>query len=149
MINTTTAGRFTKDLDGAIPQKHTKRLYDDLTRADASLLTQLRTNKNRLNANLALIGAAGCETCECGQVETTRHFLLECPRWEREREQIRRVAQARWQDMSFLLGGWSDTKQAEGKYVDGPRDRWTPNYGVVRAVIDFVKQTGRLSTELS
>jgi ribonuclease HI len=148
MINMTTTGRFTKDLDGAIPQKHTKRLYDNLTRADASILSQLRTNKSRLNASLAPIGAAECETCECGQVETTRHFLLECPRWVREREQIKRVAQARWQDMSFLLGGWSDTKRADGTYVDGPKDRWKPNCDVVRAVIDFAKQTGRLNTGL-
>jgi hypothetical protein len=47
----------------------------------------------------------------------------------------------RWGDISFLLGGWSNTRQ------DGVKTKWQPDYEVVRATIKFAIDTGRLEAE--
>jgi hypothetical protein len=47
-------------------------------------------------------------------------------------------------DLSYLLGGWNDTKNADGEYIDGPREKWRPNRKVVVATIAFAKSTKRL-----
>ena len=41
-------GKFSKKVDAALPGKHTRRLYDDLSREEASVLAQLRTGIARL-----------------------------------------------------------------------------------------------------
>jgi hypothetical protein len=47
----------------------------------------------------------------------------------------------RWGDISFLLGGWTNTRE------DGAKAIWQPNYEVVRATIKFAMETGRLDAE--
>ena len=111
---------------------------------DAAILAQLRTNKCRLNCYLAKINASPTDLCECGQSETVRHFLIECPRWDTERQALKRAANKRWADLSYLLGGWNDTKHPNGTYVDGPREKWKPDRKVVEATIEFAKNTKRL-----
>jgi hypothetical protein len=44
-----------------------------------------------------------------------------------------------------MLGGWSDLRDFSGRLVDGRRDRWKPNWTVIKAVISFVKKTGRIN----
>jgi hypothetical protein len=48
-------GTYARKLDRALPQPHTKSLYDDLKYEDASVLVQLRTGDNWLNAYLARV----------------------------------------------------------------------------------------------
>ena len=72
-------GRFTWELDQALPGKHTKLIYNNLNRRDASLLAQVRTAKCRLNDYLAKIGAVETNMCvQCGKPETVKHYLLQC-----------------------------------------------------------------------
>ena len=133
-------GRYTKQLDRALPGRHTRKLYDNLRRDEAQILAQLRTGKNRLNSALHAIKALDSDQCEwCGSVETVRHFLTECPQWTTQRQQHLQTVTDRWTDVSFLLGAWTNER------VDGPREKWKPSMEAVRATIAFAKATGRLS----
>lgn len=137
------AGKYTKDLDKALPGLHTILLYKGLVREHASILSQLRTSISRLNSYLAKIGASESSTCLCGTAEeTVQHFLFVCPRWKIERSNIlRHITTTRWGDTSFFLGGWS------GQRLDGERGKWSPNLEAVKATIKFAKATTRLSPE--
>ena len=137
------SGKFTKEIDKALPGKHTKALYDHFSREEAAILVQLRTNKCKLNGYLAKINASATDLCECGQSETVSHFLIECPKWETQRQALKQAAGTRWTDVSYLLGGWNDNKKPDGTYVDGARKKWRPNQKVVAATIAFAKNTKR------
>jgi hypothetical protein len=134
-----TRGHYSKELDHALPGKHTRQIYDDLERESAQIVSQLRTGKCRLNGYLASINASVSDICEeCQRAETVRHFLVECSRWSAERQQHLQPATERWSDVSYILGGWFNER------LDGPRDKWKANTTVLRAVIEYVKATGRL-----
>ena len=51
-------GKSIHELDTALPGKHTKALYDSLSKRDARILVQLRTGCARLNQFLARIKAS-------------------------------------------------------------------------------------------
>jgi hypothetical protein len=72
-------GRHSRRVDAALPGKHTRQLYDQLSWKEASVLAQLRTGKARLNGYLFRINAAETDQCECEQArETVDHFLFRC-----------------------------------------------------------------------
>jgi len=119
-------------------------MYDRLSAEEAAILIQLRTFKCKLNGYLATIDAATSDLCECGQPETVRHFLIECPRWDTERQGLKQAGGAKWTDLSFLLGGWNDRTNPGGTYIAGPREKWKHDQKVVAATIAFAKSTGRL-----
>jgi ribonuclease HI len=74
-----TVGKYSKEIDTALPGKHTRTLYDSLNRKEASVLAQLRTGMIHLNGYLHRIGAAESDQCACGQAtETAKHFLFRC-----------------------------------------------------------------------
>jgi hypothetical protein len=50
-------GKHSKRIDTALPGKHTRELYDRLTRKEAGILAQLRTGMERLNGYLRRINA--------------------------------------------------------------------------------------------
>src|SRR5437667_10348199 len=52
LFSKSSIGLFTKQLDKALPGRHTKQLYDRLNRDQASRLCQLRTGRCRLNSYL-------------------------------------------------------------------------------------------------
>ena len=75
-------GKYSKRIDVALPGKHTRQLYDQLSWKEANVLAQLRTGMARLNTYLYRIKATLTEQCECGQArETIDHFLFRCRRW--------------------------------------------------------------------
>lgn len=43
-----------------------------------------------------------------------------------------------------MLGGWSGTKRPDGKYVDGPPEKWRADVRAVKATAAFALATGRL-----
>jgi hypothetical protein len=45
-------GRYSRDIDTALPGRHTRILYDNLKRREASVLAQLRTGMTRLKGYL-------------------------------------------------------------------------------------------------
>lgn len=138
--NSSKSGRFTRLLDKALPGRHVRLLYDSLSRHEAATLSQLRTSKCRLNSYLFRIGAAPNASCACGQEETVHHFLFSCPQWVEARGALRAAVEpARWGDLSYLLGGWTDTT------LDGEKRHWRPNTMAVKASIAFAMATTRLN----
>ena len=74
-------GKFTHQIDKALPGKHTEALYKERSKVEAGVLCQLRSGMCRLNGYLAKIGAAETDMCEYGrELESVDHFLFRCPR---------------------------------------------------------------------
>ncbi|KID81499.1 Endonuclease/exonuclease/phosphatase [Metarhizium guizhouense ARSEF 977] len=103
-------GKYSQRIDIALPGKHTRTIYDDLSGQEARILVQLRTGKCRLNSYLHRINEARVTTeqCRCGQAaETVEHFLFRCKLWKSEREGMVRCNRAKIGNLSFFLGGKS------------------------------------------
>lgn len=77
-------------------------LVGKICRKQSAILTQLRTGHSPLNHHLFRIRCAEspvCSHCPGLVVETVRHFLLQCPRYQQERRKLKRAANL----MTFLL----------------------------------------------
>ena len=132
-------GKYSREMDTALPGKHTRTLYDGLQRREASILAQLRTGMARLNGYLYNIGATPTDQCDCGQArESIRHFLFRCTRWDAYRTQMLTQTDTRRCNLSFYLGGKSASDT----------DEWRPNIDAVRATIRYAIATKRLNAEL-
>ena len=128
-------GKYSKTIDAALPGKHTRQLYDRLSRKEASVLAQLRTGMARLNTYLHRIGASTSDQCECGQTqETVDHFLFRCRRWTAQRTEMLQCTETGRGSISLYLGGKAPTDD----------EKWVPNMDAVRATIQFAIATGRL-----
>ena len=53
-------------------------------------MAQLRTGFIRLNEYLHKIGAVDSNKCQCGEIESISHYLLDCQLFENEREIMRK-----------------------------------------------------------
>jgi hypothetical protein len=62
-------GKLSKRVDIALPGRHTRKLYGQLTPKEASVLAQLRTGIARLNSYLFLIKAVLSDQCACGEAK--------------------------------------------------------------------------------
>jgi hypothetical protein len=141
---------FAKQVDQALPGKHTRLLYDSLIKSEARILVQMRTGKCQLNGYLARIKAVASDQCACGRgPETVKHFLFQCSQWEAKRDKMKRAFPERFGDLAFWIGGWSNQRQANGQYVDGQKSKWKPNLMAVREMLEFVKATRRLNNNNS
>lgn len=138
-------GKFTQSINCALPGKHTKILYDSLSKPQTTLLAQLRTGKSRLNDYLAKVNARESDQCGCGTGrETVRHFLFHCTQWANYRADLINKTAGRWGDLSFFLEGRSHTRNRDGsRALD--EEPWTPDIDIVRATIKFSQLTKRLS----
>ena len=135
---------FHRHIDRAMPRGSIGILYDGLSKRQASILSQLRTGKCRLNSYLARIGAAESDVCECGrEAETVPHYLFRCPQWDEIRRKLQVHAQPRWGDHAYCLGAWNDRRDLVGKLIDGDKARWKPDMKMVKKVLQFVEQTQR------
>jgi exonuclease III len=133
-------GVFTRRLDIALPGKHTRLLYNNFKRTDASILVQLRTGMARLNGYLHRIGVAESDLCACGQArETVEHFLFRCSQWDQCRARLFQQTETKKGSLSFFLGGKSPTDPAF----------WKPNLAAVQATIQYAIATKRLCPEIS
>ena len=116
-------GAFTWKLDGALPQRHTLRLYNSLIAQESAILIQLRTDHNQLQKYLYWRKLAESDQCKCGQnKDSTRHLLLECPKWKAQRQMLRPKVGVRWGDLLYMLGGWNSWKDRRGGSLDGPKE---------------------------
>jgi hypothetical protein len=130
-------GRYSKEMDTALPGKHTRILYDALKRKEASVLAQLRTGMIRLNGYLHPIGATESDQCECGRArESVKHFLFRCTRWDEYRTEMLARTDARRGNLSFYLGGKAPSDPV----------KWTPDLDAVKSAIKFATSTGRLDS---
>ncbi len=128
-------GRYSKRVDAALPGKHTRLLYDWLSRREAGVLAQLRTGMAKLNVYLYCIEAASLAKCACGQArETVDHFIFRCRRWDEYRTEMLQCTNTHRGNLSFYLGGKSPSDSKN----------WSPNMQAVRATIRFAIATGRL-----
>ncbi|KAJ3453787.1 hypothetical protein MRS44_018419 [Fusarium solani] len=126
-------GRHSKRVDAALPGKHTRQLYDQLSWKEASVLAQLRTGIARLNAYLFHIKAVPSDRCDCGQArETVEHFLFRGRKWTAYRTEMLQCTDTQRGNISFYLGGKSPSDD----------QKWTPNLEAVRATIRFALATG-------
>ena len=133
-------GKYSKRIDTALPGKHTKTIYDQLTSREASMLVQLRTGMSRLNDHLYRIKAAPSDRCACGQArETVDHFLFRCTKWVTQRKCMQDCSTTRMGNLSFFLGGKASSD----------KQNWTPDMRAVRATITFAISTGRLLANYS
>ena len=115
-------GKYSREMDTALPGKHTRALYDAFNRRELNVIAQLRTGMARLNGYLHRIGAVESDQCECGQArETVKHFLFRCMRWDSHRTQMLAQTETRRGNLSFYLGG---------KAPSDP-EKWTPNMDAV------------------
>ena len=131
-------GKHSRDVDAALPGKHTKEIYDTLSKKEAGILAQLRTGMARVNGYLHRIGVSDTDQCDCGVAkETVKHFLFLCARWDHLRARLLQQLGTRIGDLSFCLGGRS-------KNLELDPSPWKPNMNVVRATIRYAIATGRL-----
>jgi hypothetical protein len=136
-------GKFTKKIDAALHLGKAAGIYQQLISSEAAILAQLRTGKSFLNDYLYKINVAETAVCNCGLTESIQHFLFSCRRWEQQRTKLREQHGDRFGDLSYALGGYS-SRQEGGRNIDGPIERWKPDISIVKATIQFAKETGRL-----
>jgi hypothetical protein len=133
-----TFGESVRKIDAAWPGNHTRRMYDDLSKRQASILAQLHTGMTPLNGYLNDIKAVETNLCDCGEAaESREHFIFRCSRWS-EQQNILGVWTGEG-DLLRLLGGRSTTDT----------DDWKPDMDAVRAVINFTLATKRFEHNTS
>jgi hypothetical protein len=146
-FNQSTGGKYTKALDSALPEKHTRILYDQLSRIQAATLVQLRTGHNRLNTFLHRIGSTDSNLCNCTDgPETVEHFLFYCARWDHLRDEMRTAMGERFGELSHALGGKTPQPSTEDRPTES-KIHWKPDMEVVKAVLRFTARSKRLDQE--
>lgn len=140
-------GQHTWKIDQALPGKHTLQLYGALSSDHTAILIQARTGHCRLNKHLYQKGLRDSALCDCGKgEETIEHVILACPNWTEARRALRASVGDRCRDVPFLLGGWGTRKVGQpDQFLDGQREQWKPDLRVVKATIEFLEKTGRLT----
>jgi ribonuclease HI len=131
-------GAHLRSIDKTLPATYTRRLYGNLPRIRAYLLTQLRTGHNWLSTYAKTFGFRDDDQCECGAQETVVHVLVDCPRLRDSRRVLRREVGDAFNSVSSLLGG---SKEGEGGNPDTvSRTR------MVKAVLDFAEASQRFQS---
>jgi hypothetical protein len=131
-------GEHVRKIDAAWPSSHTRRMYDDLSKRQASIFAQLRTSMTPLNGYPHNIRAAETNLCDCGEVvESREHFISYCVRWSEQRK-ILGVWKGK-DNLLRLLGGKSTTDT----------DDWKADMDAVRAMISFTLATKRFEHNTS
>ncbi|CAG8068633.1 unnamed protein product, partial [Penicillium nalgiovense] len=133
--NSSTKGAHLRKVDGALPARHTRKLYGNLPRNRAYLLTQLRTGHNWLSTYAKRLGFRDDDRCECGAQETVSHVLLECPNLRDLRTELRRNVGDAMNSVSSLLGGSNEGERGEPDTVSRAK--------TVQAVLDFAEASQR------
>ena len=110
-------GRMDK-IDDKLPSHSFLMATSQLTRAQASILMQLRTGYIPLNYFLHKIGKVDSPTCPTCQTadETVHHYLLDCPGFTHECHSLAQAMGQNSKSMQHLLGNWCAYK-ALLKYV--------------------------------
>ncbi|KAL2696035.1 hypothetical protein AAEP93_003335 [Penicillium crustosum] len=130
-----TKGSHVRKIDSELPAPYTRKLYGNLPRNRAYLLTQLRTGHNWLSTYAKRFGFREDDLCECGAQETVSHVLPHCPNLQELRGELRRKAGDACNSVSSLLGG--STEGEKGKPDNVSRAK------TVQAVLDFAEASQR------
>lgn len=98
--------RHMRAIDKSTPSKKWLKLVSSLSRAQASIIVQLRTGRIGLNKFLHRIQRAespSCPSCDEHSDETIHHFLFECHHYRHERHTLQRKLRRRATNLSYLL----------------------------------------------
>ena len=98
-----------------------------------------------LNRYLHRIGKTDSDLCECGiERETVPHFLFRCTRWNEQNHALIEATGLSFGSLSQMLGG---KPEIAGDASESNGRAWKPDVKIVRAVIAFAMETGRLAPE--
>ena len=118
------------------------KLYLDLPSKDLfPIIHQLRTGYCKLNEYRFKVNQCESLECDCGEIETVQHFLLECPLYEEERDQLLKNLFSQlginFLDMDLLLG------YSENENIPGWRE------SIINELGQYLARTGRLFSRVS
>jgi ribonuclease HI len=130
-----TKGGHLRKVDNTLPARYTRRLYGNLPRNRAYLLTQLRTGHNWLSTYRKKVGYSDNDQCVCGAQETVTHVLVDCPNLRDLRRELRREVGDTFNSVPGLLGGSKQGERGKPDTVSRARS--------VNAVLDFAEASQR------
>ncbi|KAJ6016452.1 reverse transcriptase [Penicillium herquei] len=130
-----TKGAHLRKIDDSLPARYTRKLYGNLPRNRAYLLTQLRTGHNWLSTYAKKFGFRNDDLCECGAQETVSHVLMDCRNLQDLRLELRRKTGDALHSVSSLLGGSNEGEKGEPDTVSRAK--------TVQAVLDFAEASQR------
>ncbi|CAG2226583.1 unnamed protein product [Mytilus edulis] len=127
-----------RDLYEKIPTTKHSIMYDFPTKRHFSIFAQLRTGYTELNYYKNRVGQTNAiESCNCGAPETPQHFLLECPYYENEREdmlhQISKEVGVRNLNLATML------TRLDGENTEETKAK-------LQTVAHYIDRTGRFNT---
>ncbi|MES9970162.1 MAG: ribonuclease H family protein [Candidatus Thiodiazotropha sp.] len=106
-----------------------------------SSILQLRTGYNQLNEYKHKLNQCDSAECECGDIETVQHFLLECPLYEDHRQILQR-------NLFFELGiNYLDLPLLLGYNENTDHSGWRE--AILKELGEYIKNTGRLARRVS
>ncbi|KAJ5101079.1 hypothetical protein N7456_007131 [Penicillium angulare] len=130
-----TKGTHLRKIDSDLPARYTRKLYGNLPRNRAYLLTQLRTGHSWLSSYRKRIGYSDDDRCECGAQETVAHVLMDCPKLRELRSELERKVGDAFDNVSSLLGGSKEGEKGKPDIVSRAK--------TVQAVLDFAEASQR------
>ena len=133
-----TKGGHLRKIDSTLPAAYTRKLYGNLPRGRAYLLTQLRTGHNWLSTYAKTFGFRDNDQCVCGAQETVTHVLVDCPNLREIRRKLRSEAGDAFNSVSSLLGGSNEGERGKPDTVSRAR--------TVKAVLDFAEASQRFQS---
>ncbi|KAI2734534.1 hypothetical protein DTO013E5_9920 [Penicillium roqueforti] len=133
-----TKGGHLRKIDSTLPAAYTRKLYGNLPRGRAYLLTQLRTGHNWLSTFRNAIGFRDDDHCACGAQETVTHVLVDCPKLQELRRELRMKVGDAFNSISSLLGGSKEGERGKPDTVSRTK--------TVNAVLDFAEASQRFQS---
>jgi hypothetical protein len=128
---------YTK-IDNTLPAAHTRKLYGNLPRGRAYLLTQLRTGHNWLSTFRNAIGFRDDDHYACGAQETVTHVLVDCPKLQELRRELKMKVRDTFNSVSSLLGGSKEGERGKSDIVSRVK--------TVTAVLEFAEASQRFKS---
>lgn len=119
---------------------YTRKLYGNLPRGQAYLLTQLRTGHNWLSTFRNAIGFRDDNHCVYSAQETVTHVLVDCPKLQELRRELRMKAGDAVSSLLSLLGGSKEGEKGKPNIVSRAR--------TVTAVLDFAEVSQRFKSRM-